>query len=160
MGGGGSTTRNITMEEDPDTGMVKVSEDVLRRMLGEEQSQEVLKEHHQWDVKEKKLLEDKWQARLNASERKWQERLRAIEERNANTFEINTEEFKKAAEEVEAKFIKQSHVPICQSLQEEVMKCFNENPKHTLSCSQQVKDFTHCVEQARTSIVTKKSLAS
>ncbi|PIK47470.1 putative MICOS complex subunit Mic19 [Apostichopus japonicus] len=160
MGGGGSTTRNITMEEDPDTGMVKVSEDVLRRMLGQEEQPTGFSESDELSPHRIKHIEDKWQSRLNATERKWQERLKTVEDRNANTFEINAEEFKKAAEEVEAKFIKQSHVPICQNLQDEVVKCFTENPTQTLKCSQQVKDFTRCVDQARMSIVTKKSLGS
>ena len=45
---------------------------------------------------------------------------------------------------------KMKYNPICENLQGDVIKCYSDNPGRTLNCSQQVREFNHCVEQART----------
>ena len=47
-------------------------------------------------------------------------------------------------------FRKHQYVPICQKLQDEVLKCYAANPGRALNCSQEVKAFTTCVEHSRT----------
>eukprot|EP00058_Branchiostoma_floridae_P014179 XP_002599667.1 hypothetical protein BRAFLDRAFT_119372 [Branchiostoma floridae] len=86
---------------------------------------------------------------LQERDRYWQDKLHSVEEKNAQLNQLTVEQFNKAAEEVEAKFIKQHYKPVCQDLQEAVMTCYIENPKQTLNCAQQTKAFTNCVENAR-----------
>ncbi|XP_022098866.1 MICOS complex subunit MIC19-like [Acanthaster planci] len=165
--GSSSSTRSIAVERDAETGVVKVSEDLLRRMLGEESADQPKHEQPQerdrrrypaTDDYNLKLLNEEWKERLYRSEELWQERLTEAERKNAALLQLSSEKFQQAAEEVEAKFIKHQCVPICQNLQGEVLKCYAANPRRTLNCSQEVNAFNKCVDRSRTSILTKKSL--
>ncbi len=46
-------------------------------------------------------------------------------------------------------FRKTTSSPICSDLQEDVMNCYNENPKETLNCSGVVKAYSSCVQEQR-----------
>ncbi|XP_038061043.1 MICOS complex subunit MIC19-like [Patiria miniata] len=167
--GGSSSTRNITVEQDAETGVVKVSEALLHRMLGDESTEQPTHEHPQETNHRRypatdetkynlKLLNEEWRERLYQTEERWQDRLNEAERKNAALLQLSSEKFQQAAEEVEAKFMKHQCVPICQQLQEEVMKCYAANPGKALNCSQEVNAFNQCVDNSRTSILTKKSL--
>ncbi|XP_078595912.1 MICOS complex subunit mic25-a-like isoform X1 [Branchiostoma floridae x Branchiostoma japonicum] len=160
--GGSQSTRKVTLEQGDMEGVVKVSSSVVRRMRGEPEEEpspadappsgseagrprdgvprETLLPHEQ-----KAVLHEALQER----DRYWQDKLHSVEEKNAQLNQLTVEQFNKAAEEVEAKFIKQHYKPVCQDLQEAVMTCYIENPKQTLNCAQQTKAFTNCVENAR-----------
>ncbi|XP_072026809.1 MICOS complex subunit mic25-a-like [Amphiura filiformis] len=158
MGGASSSeTRKITVEQDAETGMVKISEDVLKRMIGEEAPRKVPQQHTP-ERRTSEVPDEVWHERLRQVEAEWRERLERAERKNASLQQLTQDEFKKASEEVEAKFMKFRYNPVCQNLQDDLAKCYSDNPGRTLNCSQQVREFNHCVEQARTSILTKRSL--
>ncbi|XP_033647121.1 MICOS complex subunit Mic19-like [Asterias rubens] len=166
--GSSSSTRTITVEQDAETGVVKVSEDLLKRMLGggEDRKEQAIPDkqperegrHHPVETSsyDLKRLNEDWQERLYQTEQQWQLKLDQAEEKNTALLQLTNDQFKQAAEEVEAKFVKHQYVPICQKLQDEVLKCYAANPGRALNCSQEVKAFTTCVEHSRTSILTKK----
>ncbi|KAI8511419.1 Chchd3p [Branchiostoma belcheri] len=168
--GGSQSTRKVTLEQGDMEGVVKVSASVVKRMRGEPEDEpsstgappseseagrsrdgiprETLLPHEQ-----KAVLHEAMQER----DRYWQDKLQTVEEKNAQLNQLTVEQFHKAAEEVEAKFIKQHYKPVCQDLQEAVMTCYIENPKQTLNCAQQTKAFTSCVENARLSMLQLKA---
>ncbi|XP_019628441.1 PREDICTED: MICOS complex subunit Mic19-like isoform X2 [Branchiostoma belcheri] len=168
--GGSQSTRKVTLEQGDMEGVVKVSASVVKRMRGEPEDEpsstgapplepeagrsrdgiprETLLPHEQ-----KAVLHEAIQER----DRYWQDKLQSVEEKNAQLNQLTVEQFHKAAEEVEAKFIKQHYKPVCQDLQEAVMTCYIENPKQTLNCAQQTKAFTSCVENARLSMLQLKA---
>ncbi|WAR26207.1 LOW QUALITY PROTEIN: MIC19-like protein [Mya arenaria] len=51
---------------------------------------------------------------------------------HSENHKIKAEEFARAVEEVEAKFIKQTGSPVCQDLQQEVYNCYQEHYKESL----------------------------
>ncbi|WAR26252.1 MIC19-like protein [Mya arenaria] len=72
-----------------------------------------------------------------------------VSQKHSENHKIKAEEFARAVEEVEAKFIKQTGSPVCQDLQQEVYNCYQEHYKESLRCSTQVKAFTQAVERER-----------
>ncbi|XP_033120865.1 MICOS complex subunit Mic19-like, partial [Anneissia japonica] len=92
-------------------------------------------------------------------EEHWRERLRNAEEKNANLAQITSEQFNQAAENVEAKFMKERFVPICEKLQQAVLDCYQANPKQVLKCSEEVKAFNACVQHTQNSILTRKEMS-
>jgi len=160
MGGSSSTDtgRRITLETNMDGGVVKVSEDVLRRMFGGEddapRSQDADPARTQPFSRQ---TEQRWKMRMDELEEHYRERLREAEEKSSAFYKLTADQFEKAANEVEAKFMKQRYVPICENLQNEVAKCYADNPKQTLNCAQEVKAFNACIEEARMNILLKRT---
>ncbi|KAH3881418.1 MICOS complex subunit MIC19-like [Dreissena polymorpha] len=75
-------------------------------------------------------------------------RQRIVDKSNEN-HRIKTEEFARAIQEVESKFLKQTGTPVCGDLQQEVYSCYQEHYKQPLRCSSQVKAFAQAVERER-----------
>ncbi|XP_054750981.1 MICOS complex subunit MIC19-like isoform X1 [Lytechinus pictus] len=162
MGGSSSTSspgRRISLEQDADGGVVKVSEDVLRRMFGEEDSTKSTGDSRSSDPLPRRS-EARWKARMDELEDHYREKLRNAEEKSAAFYKLTAEQFQKAADEVEAKFMKQRFVPICENLQNDVLKCYAKNPNQTLNCAQEVKAFNTCIEQARMNILLKRGVGA
>ncbi|XP_072181529.1 MICOS complex subunit mic25-like [Diadema setosum] len=162
MGGSSSTTagRRISLEQDGEGGVVKVSEDVLRRIMGEEESPKSDQDPTRPARPLPRHVDQRWKARMDELEDHYREKLRHAEEKSAAFYKLTADQFQKAADEVEAKFLKQRYVPICENLQNEVAKCYADNPKQTLNCAQEVKAFNTCVEQARMNVLLKRSVES
>lgn len=154
MGGGGST-RRVTVEQDDHSGMVKVSEAVARRLMGQPDVPED-KQGFPQEQQASRRLTAKEKEEFKVQEQKYRETIKKLERKNAELYQTTSEQFAKAVEEVEQKFLKTTASPICQELQEEVLKCYQSNPKYTLYCSPQVKAFNECVERTREKILTRK----
>ncbi|ELT89200.1 hypothetical protein CAPTEDRAFT_168958 [Capitella teleta] len=86
----------------------------------------------------------------------YERRLQSLENNNKELYQTTTEQFAHAVEEVESKFLKATQPPICQGLEEAVMKCYQQNPKQTLLCSAEVKAFAACVQSQREKVLSKK----
>ncbi|XP_071961578.1 uncharacterized protein [Antedon mediterranea] len=156
---GGGSSRTITLEEERD-GAITISENVLKLMI---QSSQVQDEHGNMtdfsQQDEQHTHSDRvWQERLRQIEDHWSERLRKAEEKNANLAQITSEQFNQAADKVEAKFMKDKYVCICENLQQAVLDCYQANPKQVLKCSDEVKAFNACVQQTQNSILTGKGM--
>ncbi|ESO90493.1 hypothetical protein LOTGIDRAFT_69719, partial [Lottia gigantea] len=79
----------------------------------------------------------------------YQEKLKQLEAKNAQLQKITTEQFAKAVQEVEQKFLKQTGSPVCDDIQGKVYNCYSSKPQQTLNCWKEVGAFTSCVERAR-----------
>lgn len=150
--GGSQSTRQIVV--DNQSNVVAITDDVQRRLLG---------------LPERKIKEDATTGgegsaqltgeQLEAIKRQVENEYRQrITDASANSTKIKAEEFARAVQEVEAKFIKQSGGPVCQDLQQEVYECYQNHLKEPLRCSAKVKAFTDAVEKARrNAIMTRQS---
>ncbi|XP_070558256.1 MICOS complex subunit MIC19-like [Ptychodera flava] len=158
MGSSGSTPKTVTVEMDQENGTVKISEAVVQRMIGEAEPQET-KAEKQKSQTTRTEPDEAYVKKMEDNEKRWKEKLRNAELKNAELYRLTSEQFAKAAEEVESKFIHQTYRPICKDLQEEVLKCYSMNPKEMLNCTAEVRAFTSCVEETRNNLLTKKEVS-
>lgn len=146
MGGSSSTpTRNITIQEDGSSG-ITVSEAVARRLEGRPDG----------PTKSKEADPEVRVAELKKMQNFYENRIQALEQMNKDLHQTTKEQFAKAVEDVETKFLKTTSSPVCEDLQTEVLKCYQANPKHTLNCSPQVKAFSECVQKQRESLLQRQ----
>ncbi|XP_076032204.1 uncharacterized protein LOC143020001 [Oratosquilla oratoria] len=102
-----------------------------------------------------RLREEKEQE-LQAAEKTWREKLDKREEEFTNIGKLTQEQFSSSLKEVESLFLKATCTPVCQDHQDEVMKCYQDNPKQSLRCSREVAQFTQCVDLTRLQAVMKQ----
>lgn len=85
----------------------------------------------------------------------YKEQLARLEERSSEFYKVTTEQYQKAAEEVEAKFKRYEAHPICADLQAKILQCYRQNTQQTLSCSALADEYMRCVNQAKQSKLEK-----
>lgn len=153
MGGSGST-RRVTVQEDDGPGMVKISENVVKRLVGQDEAS--VSKQAEYQPGDRMGLSRREEDDLHKIEQYYQEKIHVLEDRNNQLFEEQKHQFAEAVQEVEKKFLKTTASPICQDLQTAVLECYQNNPNQTLLCSAHVKAFNECVQQQRERILTKK----
>uniref|UniRef100_A0A8D0S940 Coiled-coil-helix-coiled-coil-helix domain containing 3 n=1 Tax=Sus scrofa TaxID=9823 RepID=A0A8D0S940_PIG len=79
----------------------------------------------------------------------YKEQLARLEERSSEFYKVTTEQYQKAAEEVEAKFKRYECHPVCADLQAQILQCYRQNTQQTLSCSALASEYMRCVNQAK-----------
>ncbi|XP_074223150.1 MICOS complex subunit MIC19 isoform X5 [Camelus bactrianus] len=84
----------------------------------------------------------------------YKEQLARLEERvrlflSSEFYKVTTEQYQKAAEEVEAKFKRYECHPVCADLQAQILQCYRQNTQQTLSCSALASQYMRCVNQAK-----------
>uniref|UniRef100_A0A2I2YB43 Coiled-coil-helix-coiled-coil-helix domain containing 3 n=1 Tax=Gorilla gorilla gorilla TaxID=9595 RepID=A0A2I2YB43_GORGO len=85
----------------------------------------------------------------------YKEQLARLEKRSSEFYRVTTEQYQKAAEEVEAKFKRYESHPVCADLQAKTLQCYRENTHQTLKCSTLATQYTHCVSHAKQSMLEK-----
>lgn len=85
----------------------------------------------------------------------YKEQLARLEERSSEFYKVTTEQYQKAAEEVEAKFKRYECHPVCADLQARILQCYRQNSHQTLSCSALANQYMHCVNHAKQSMLEK-----
>ena len=101
-------------------------------------------------------LQNDIQEEVDKLQTQYDKRIEALERQNKELHRVSTEQFSKAVKEVEEKFESSlSRKPVCADLQDEVMKCYQNNPKETLNCAGSVKAYTACVQEERERVLTK-----
>lgn len=95
-----------------------------------------------------KQLEEKDRV-LKKQDTFYKEQLARLEERSSEFYKVTTEQYQKAAEEVEAKFKRYEVHPVCADLQAKILQCYRQNTKQTLSCSALADQYMRCVNQAK-----------
>ncbi|KAM4874978.1 MICOS complex subunit MIC19 isoform 2-T2 [Thomomys bottae] len=79
----------------------------------------------------------------------YKEQLARLEERSSEFYKVTTEQYQKAAEEVEAKFKRYEYHPVCADLQAKILQCYRQNTQKTLSCSALASQYMLCVNHAK-----------
>ncbi|XP_038667742.1 coiled-coil-helix-coiled-coil-helix domain containing 3a isoform X2 [Scyliorhinus canicula] len=120
---------------------------VLReRALTEEERVKAKHATKQLEEKEKELQ------KLNAY---YKEQMTRLEDRSSEFYKLTTEQYQTAVSEVESKFKRYESRPVCAELQEDVLRCYQKNPDQTLSCSALAKQYMHCINYAKQSLLGK-----
>lgn len=101
-----------------------------------------------------KQLEEKDRV-LKKQDTFYKEQLARLEERSSEFYKVTTEQYQKAAEEVEAKFKRYEVLPVCADLQAKILQCYRQNTQQTLSCSALADQYMRCVNQAKQSMLEK-----
>ncbi|XP_033746095.1 MICOS complex subunit MIC19-like [Pecten maximus] len=97
-------------------------------------------------------IESEYEERLKATEEREavsKARLKKYEEQSEQQLQTQQEQFSRAMDDLEKKFIRNTGSPVCQDIQQDVFHCYQSNPKQTLNCSTHVRAFTSCVDDAR-----------
>ncbi|KAJ8381606.1 hypothetical protein SKAU_G00023840 [Synaphobranchus kaupii] len=79
----------------------------------------------------------------------YREQVAKLEERSAKFYRVTTENYHRAADEVNAKFKRYEIKPICADLQGQILRCYRENTGQTLSCSRIASLYLQCVNDAK-----------
>ncbi|XP_076652055.1 coiled-coil-helix-coiled-coil-helix domain containing 3 [Halictus rubicundus] len=91
----------------------------------------------------------------------WQRRLENLEKHHLKINQIIDEEYKKAVEELyvdqdKKKLNIQNSVQPCLESTTKVLKCYQENSKEILKCSNLVEEFSNCVDQRRARVIAAR----
>lgn len=79
----------------------------------------------------------------------YREQVARLEERSAQFYKVTTENYHKAADQVNAKFKRYEMYPVCSDLQGQIMACYRENVGKTLNCSNIAALYLKCVNNAK-----------
>ncbi|KAM3859021.1 coiled-coil-helix-coiled-coil-helix domain containing 3a [Diretmus argenteus] len=79
----------------------------------------------------------------------YREQVARLEERSATFYKVTTENYHKAADQVNAKFKQYEVYPVCTDLQGQILKCYRENTGKTLHCSNIAAMYLQCVNSAK-----------
>ncbi|XP_007951672.1 MICOS complex subunit MIC19 [Orycteropus afer afer] len=119
---------------------------VLRERLNSEQERSRAN-HLELEAKAKQL-EEKDRV-IKKQDEFYKEQLARLEERSSEFYKVTTEQYQKAAEEMEAKFKRYDYHPVCADLQAQILQCYRQNTHQTLSCSALAAQYMQCVNQAK-----------
>nr|XP_061809466.1 carbohydrate-responsive element-binding protein-like [Nerophis lumbriciformis] len=95
-----------------------------------------------------KQLEAK-EADLSKQDAFYREQVARLEERSAQFYKVTTENYHKAADQVNAKFKRYDTYPVCADLQGQILACYKENAGKTLHCSNIAAMYLQCVNNAK-----------
>ncbi|CAJ1054854.1 MICOS complex subunit MIC19 isoform X3 [Xyrichtys novacula] len=89
------------------------------------------------------------EADLKKQDAFYREQVARLEERSAQFYKVTTENYHKAADQVNAKFKRYEMFPVCSDLQGQIMACYRENAGKTLNCSNIAALYLKCVNNAK-----------
>ncbi|XP_042367165.1 coiled-coil-helix-coiled-coil-helix domain containing 3a [Plectropomus leopardus] len=89
------------------------------------------------------------EADLNKQDAFYREQVARLEERSAQFYKVTTENYHKAADQVNAKFRRYETYPVCADLQGQILACYKENVGKTLHCSNIAALYLQCVNNAK-----------
>lgn len=83
-------------------------------------------------------------------ERVWNDRLKEYEEQNKYLWYSTTKKLSDDLTKIEQKYThKRRYDPLCPEVEDKLEACYQHNKSSSLKCSQQVRDFASCVQDAR-----------
>ncbi|XP_068162927.1 coiled-coil-helix-coiled-coil-helix domain containing 3a isoform X2 [Antennarius striatus] len=89
------------------------------------------------------------EADLKKQDAFYREQVARLEERSAQFYKVTTENYHKAADQVNAKFKRYEMYPVCADLQGQILACYKENVGKTLNCSNIAALYLQCVNNAK-----------
>ncbi|TWW64676.1 MICOS complex subunit mic25-a [Takifugu flavidus] len=89
------------------------------------------------------------EADLQKQDAFYREQVARLEERSAQFYKVTTENYHKAADQVNAKYKRYEIHPVCADLQGRILTCYKENAGKTLNCSNIAALYLQCVNNAK-----------
>uniref|UniRef100_A0A3P9NQ65 MICOS complex subunit Mic25-like n=1 Tax=Poecilia reticulata TaxID=8081 RepID=A0A3P9NQ65_POERE len=79
----------------------------------------------------------------------YKEHVSKLEAKCAKFYKVSAENFQKGKEETLKRFARFNIQPLCEDLQDQILKCYKENPGRTLTCSGIASAYMQCVDNAK-----------
>ncbi|GAB6029145.1 hypothetical protein CHUAL_004922 [Chamberlinius hualienensis] len=208
MGASGSTTRKITIVNDEQSGVIKVSDAVVRRLKGESEQHNAAApappstaskqssvpqppavetpiaplnpppsafEHqriysvppeHDYSRRSVGLpyeelyqqamhLRQERDEQIRRIDSRWRERVETVEKHNSVIENNMKENYEATVNEIHNLFPKWHCGSVCKERETVVLDCFKSNLKTSLNCAEEVRDFRHCVQEAKLTSLRK-----
>ncbi|XP_034382283.1 coiled-coil-helix-coiled-coil-helix domain containing 3a isoform X3 [Cyclopterus lumpus] len=89
------------------------------------------------------------EADLNKQDAFYREQVARLEQRSAQFYKVTTDNYHKAADQVNAKFKRYEAYPVCADLQGQILACYKENVGKTLNCSNIAALYLQCVNNTK-----------
>nr|XP_021150313.1 MICOS complex subunit MIC25 isoform X6 [Columba livia] len=89
------------------------------------------------------------EAELKRQEAFYKEQLARIERKNAEIYKLTSQQYQDAATKAEQWIKRRNTDPVCAGLQSEILKCYQENKREVLKCSELAKEYQRCVSTAQ-----------
>ncbi|XP_071057880.1 coiled-coil-helix-coiled-coil-helix domain containing 3a isoform X3 [Pseudochaenichthys georgianus] len=89
------------------------------------------------------------EADLKKQDAFYREQVARLEERSAQFYKVTTENYHKAADQVNSKFRRYETYPVCADLQGQILACYKENVGKTLNCSNIATLYLQCVNNTK-----------
>uniref|UniRef100_A0A3Q2GEQ9 Coiled-coil-helix-coiled-coil-helix domain containing 3a n=1 Tax=Cyprinodon variegatus TaxID=28743 RepID=A0A3Q2GEQ9_CYPVA len=89
------------------------------------------------------------EADLKKQDAFYREQVARLEERSAQLYKVTTENYHKAADQINAKFKRYEVNPVCGDLQGQILGCYKDNVGKTLNCSNIAALYLQCVNDAK-----------
>ncbi|XP_047246411.1 coiled-coil-helix-coiled-coil-helix domain containing 3a isoform X2 [Girardinichthys multiradiatus] len=89
------------------------------------------------------------EADLKKQDAFYREQVARLEERSAQFYKVTTENYHKAADQVNAKFKRYEVYPVCGDLQGQILGCYKDNAGKTLNCSNIAALYLQCINNAK-----------
>jgi len=172
MGGSSSTTRRVTVINEDSSGVIRLSENVVRKLKGEaEQESPSPRSSSTTTIRpstpERNLanlvgssdsltLRQEHESEIARLERSWRIQVRELETINKNLWKVGNEKFATNLTEVEKKYAKQKCDPVCQQQQQKIIDCYLANKNCPLNCAPLVREFRDCVADVRREVFNRK----
>ncbi|XP_023026465.1 coiled-coil-helix-coiled-coil-helix domain containing 3 [Leptinotarsa decemlineata] len=175
MGGSTSKTRKLTVENDDPNNVIKVSEDVVDRLRGNQTVRQELQKNQTafppqgtpvittpYFLNEPSLttlqLRQQNVAELKKNDEYWENRIRALEASHKKMNEIMDKEYNKAVEQFQGSktVVKEKSLPPCTESEKAVMECYQCYPNESMRCSKIVQAFQECVDMRRSCLLANR----
>ncbi|KAG5898406.1 hypothetical protein JTB14_030384 [Gonioctena quinquepunctata] len=176
MGGSSSKTRKLTVENDDPSNVIKVSEDVVDRIRGNQmvrqdsQRNQGLQPPPQgtpimttpYFLNEPSLttlqLRQQNVAELKKNDEYWENRIKALEASHKKMNEVMEQEYTKAVEEFSGskKVVTGRILPPCKDSERAVMECYKCYPDEPMRCAKIVQAFQECVDMKRSCLLANR----
>jgi len=159
--GGSQSTRNISVVNENDDNVVKLSDGVVRRLFGEDTSAvanatvEPVQTAAQpayipgYNPISTAQVRREVLAAKDESDKYWTKRISSLVETQERSKRNSENEYEKALNEVKGIFKTQNTVHYespCKEMESTLTKCYNDNLSKPLNCAAEVRAFSECVQ--------------
>ncbi|KAE8742400.1 hypothetical protein FOCC_FOCC012087 [Frankliniella occidentalis] len=167
--GGSQSTRNISVVNENEDNVIKVSDGVVRRLFGDESAgsptgtQESLQPAAAVAAQPAYIpgynpistaqVRREVLAAKDESDKYWTKRISSLVDAQERSKKYSEAEYEKALNEVKTIFKTHNTVHYespCKEIEGSLTKCYNENPSKPLNCAAQVQAFSDCVQVKHT----------
>ncbi|XP_014861106.1 PREDICTED: MICOS complex subunit Mic25-like isoform X1 [Poecilia mexicana] len=135
-----------TLEAERAMRIEKLTESVEREKAMAEH-EKLMAQLHWMELKARQLEER--EKEMKKRNELYKEHVSKLEAKCAEFYKVSVENFQKGKEETLKRFACFNIQPLCRDLQDQILKCYMENPGRTLTCSGIASAYMQCVDNAK-----------
>jgi len=178
-----SSTRRVTVVNDNETGVIRISESVVQKISQTQHhsndSQPIQRpppqssqpvpqsqQQQQSPPQRRELSSDhlfvgsqssreEHEREIRRLEQSWKTQIQELQKQNRQLWSTANENLSTNITDVEKNLVKQKCDPICRQHERLVVDCYHSNRSQPLKCSKEVKAFVDCVHQVRRSVLNR-----